>query len=903
MSRNTEKLNFSTKVKLPSGSGYTPQSLAFINENNRIVICSGTSPNNFIRCSASSYKILGQKADVGHANGGTYCTKNNLIYTSGRTGGSYAYAIDPTTFRVKFTVNLSFSFSGIAYDRITEQFYISGGSMVYVYPYSAFSSSGYAGSCTKSFSKTKGVGAYNGIGAHNGVALVCVSQDGESSQTNYIDCYDANTGSYLKSYYADDAELENVVVDNGGHLHLLFAVERSLKKTTNVFNLKGSYYKAKDPGKIITEGNTAEDNANKVIEIAESYLGQGGDVFWRSSGLGVGQPWCCAFVWSVINEAGFPKCCWSKNLYRVDFCREYMEKESGFKRIYSYTSGNSLDAVKPGDIVITKQGSREDQHVCLARKKGTKDSVETIDGNWGGKVSHSTKPRYSSTSQSVQVVYRPPYGWYASSGSSSGSLVLKTSPEKLYSSQNYKYVNLKFKDLDKTYSDETDKRLSKLIDSWINGGFKPIPDSEVDTKALVSGYLDTSKLSKTKIDSEVSGPSLPIALDPVEAPFVELTIGGYTFGTFKSDGYDKYPNYISGLNVVRTNGSMNEYSIDLIHQIRPGSNPNFIDELLSANGYKKITIKYGDANSGIVFKDSNALLVGVNISFDFVNCNIKYTLKATSSAISIASHKRTFPSTVDKPSNVIKDLLYNDSSEDLLNAFPAMRDRNFVEQNNLIPNNDTVVQLDEFKDINAVSYLKELVSSMKSETDEIVNSTYMFFIENDYFKINEISDKYIYDASLYEVDINFPDRNQVFNFSVDTNYSWPLAYEFSGNISNYNYDITNQGYTKLYSTASSNLLDFTSQMETNLMGNWWTQATEFPISATLTCRGLLSPLLLMTYIKVNSYYYGQKRLTSGVYIVTGQEDTLGGSGYRTTLSLTKVSGPEQHLTVDARVKT
>ena len=59
----------------------------------------------------------------------------------------------------------------------------------------------------------------------------------------------------------------------------------------------------------------------------------------------------------------------------------------------------------------------------------------------------------------------------------------------------------------------------------------------------------------------------------------------------------------------------------------------------------------------------------------------------------------------------------------------------------------------------------------------------------------------------------------------------------------------------------------------------------------------------MTYIKVNSYYYGSKRLTSGIYIVTGQEDEIGGNGFRTTLSLTKVSGPDQHLTVDARVKT
>ena len=59
----------------------------------------------------------------------------------------------------------------------------------------------------------------------------------------------------------------------------------------------------------------------------------------------------------------------------------------------------------------------------------------------------------------------------------------------------------------------------------------------------------------------------------------------------------------------------------------------------------------------------------------------------------------------------------------------------------------------------------------------------------------------------------------------------------------------------------------------------------------------------MTYVKINALFYGQQRLTSGVYIITGQEDTLTGSGYRTKLSLLRVAGPQQHLTVDGRVKT
>ena len=123
----------------------------------------------------------------------------------------------------------------------------------------------------------------------------------------------------------------------------------------------------------------------------------------------------------------------------------------------------------------------------------------------------------------------------------------------------------------------------------------------------------------------------------------------------------------------------------------------------------------------------------------------------------------------------------------------------------------------------------------------------------------------------------------------------PLVKEFAIN--------TNQGDLKRFNTNSTNLLDYSSQMMSNINSNWWTQVTEFPISATLTCRGLLSPLLLLTYIKINCIYYGSDRINSGIYIVTGQTDTLSGSGFQTTLSLLRVAGAKQHLIVDGRVRT
>lgn len=75
---------------------------------------------------------------------------------------------------------------------------------------------------------------------------------------------------------------------------------------------------------------------------------------------------------------------------------------------------------------------------------------------------------------------------------------------------------------------------------------------------------------------------------------------------------------------------------------------------------------------------------------------------------------------------------------------------------------------------------------------------------------------------------------------------------------------------------------------------WYTKLTKFPIMATITIQGLLRPATLMTYIRVNVIFPGgHKHITSGLYIVTRQVDTINASGYRTQLSLTKIAGDDE----------
>ena len=65
--------------------------------------------------------------------------------------------------------------------------------------------------------------------------------------------------------------------------------------------------------------------------------------------------------------------------------------------------------------------------------------------------------------------------------------------------------------------------------------------------------------------------------------------------------------------------------------------------------------------------------------------------------------------------------------------------------------------------------------------------------------------------------------------------------------------------------------------------------TQNPIKASITLRGLLRPAILMQNIKLNVYFYGRKHVSSGVYIITSQKDSISKNGYSTTLELIKIA--------------
>ena len=46
----------------------------------------------------------------------------------------------------------------------------------------------------------------------------------------------------------------------------------------------------------------------------------------------------------------------------------------------------------------------------------------------------------------------------------------------------------------------------------------------------------------------------------------------------------------------------------------------------------------------------------------------------------------------------------------------------------------------------------------------------------------------------------------------------------------------------------------------------------------------------MSYVRLNVFFFGKKHISSGLYIVTKQQDDISAGGFRTTLNLLRISG-------------
>ena len=401
----------------------------------------------------------------------------------------------------------------------------------------------------------------------------------------------------------------------------------------------------------------------------------------------------------------------------------------------------------------------------------------------------------------------------------------------------------------------------------------------------------------------------------VESPFIIVEIGGYTFGSYDNNGSKlggkvTYPNFMSQINIVKINGQVNTYTIRMIYQITKGDDPNMLDAVFSKNkdkyGWQKIKISYGDwACPSYIYKEEEAIISKITSKIDFSSSRIEYELSCTSTALPLTSNAFTFPAVTAKPSDILIKLLTN-KAYGLQDVFTGMTSKSKVINSGIITSDDKAVKIEAKDGISILSYMNYLVSCMSCITDPedsiIKKSKYYLTLEDDilgkmggpFFKVTKVNANEQTKASqdsadTFTVDVGYPGNNFVLGFSINNNELWSIYYNYTKNLpqTNYVYSIDNEGnLITTYSPAISTSKDLKYTTESSK--TWWTSMTEFPVTATLIIKGLMRPSILMSKVRINSYFYGVKHISSGLYIITRQEDSVSSSGYRTTLTLTRI---------------
>ena len=402
----------------------------------------------------------------------------------------------------------------------------------------------------------------------------------------------------------------------------------------------------------------------------------------------------------------------------------------------------------------------------------------------------------------------------------------------------------------------------------------------------------------------------------VEVPFVYVTIGNYTFGKYTKDSgsninraHNKgivYPNFIRSLIVNKVSGLVNNYTLNMIYPITQHDDPNLLEKAFSSvSKSRKIFFSYGDITSpSFIFKEEEAIITDVRTNFDIRNSNISYTITCTSTALQLTAGTYNFKRRIAKPSDVIKELIYN-KKYGLLEIFTGMRDKGKVLINNLIASNDKEVVIEAKKNISIFNYLNYLVENMSGQSNtnvELLNdSRYVLNVIDDitgtyggpYIKVSRMETAVSETESpdMYVIDVGSFSKDMVIDFNIKDDQTYSILYNYSGDInqSNYIYRINNQGEVESRFSPNITLSGNRFKM-TEADKNWWTRVTQYPVTASITLKGLLRPAILMTYVKVNVLFYGKKHISSGTYIITKQTDTIDNSGYRTALDLIKIKG-------------
>lgn len=418
----------------------------------------------------------------------------------------------------------------------------------------------------------------------------------------------------------------------------------------------------------------------------------------------------------------------------------------------------------------------------------------------------------------------------------------------------------------------------------------------------------------------------------VSTPFIKVTIGDYTFGVYDKvqfKGYDsqlkeafriqkiKYPNYVQELSIQKINGQVNKYTLRMSYPITENDDPNFFEKVFSSVSLtRRITFSYGDLSApNFMYRNESAIITNVRQNFAPASSVITYTVSATSTGDLASAGTYSFGGrSYAKPSDVIKELLYN-KSYGLQEIFPGMRNRTKVEQFNWIPSNDKPVRLEAKMNTSILDYISYLVNCMSpidTNNSLIKNGVYVMIVVDDaensdgdyvvshgaskmvvdgsgtYFKIIYV-DNQITESGAYSIDIGYPSANVVTDFQIENDETYSIYYDFQQKLNDASYVQRIDDTGNVVDVFAPTIAKGTSQFRaTEAEKAWWTKVTSYPIKASVTLKGLLRSAILMTHVRLNVLFYGKKHDSSGLYIITKQTDTVSGSGFKTVLNMVRI---------------
>ena len=410
----------------------------------------------------------------------------------------------------------------------------------------------------------------------------------------------------------------------------------------------------------------------------------------------------------------------------------------------------------------------------------------------------------------------------------------------------------------------------------------------------------------------------------VQVPWIKVTIGNYTFGVYSRVGVEKkndndfyqstyhvqYPNFVQSLDITKINGQVNQYTLALSYPVTQTDDPNFFEKVFSSvSKTRKIVFSYGDMSMPTyIYREEEAIITKIQTQFDLRSGVINYTVNAVSSAALNAGSNWTFQGGNFRPSERIKEI-FNNTKYGLQKLFTGMNKSNI---DYLIPSDDKQVSIEPKRNISALDYITYLVSCMIPSSFTIpqhaATDIYVLTMHDDttfddeyrdtlvehgsYFKIERVSYK-TNKSDAMQIDIGFGNTGTIvtaFSVSDDENYSLLYDYNDKIEVSPYVKRLDNNGnWIDVWSPGISSSNNYFATRPSDI--TWWTKVTKYPIKASITVQGLLRPAILMSYVRLNVIFPGgHKHISSGLYLVTQQKDRIDSSGYRTTLSLTKISG-------------